>query len=431
MKIDFDKYKPRLKELLKRYHVDLSISPTHCFNKGGHKHGDANPSLQIFDDSFKCHGCGIHGDIYDAVGILEGITRQKAQYEFVEKLFGGGVSVQPVEQQFNKEGRGKEEAKFQPDAGVCKKLEEYLRKNKAAPEMIKRFLDDRAQATTNYGISEYPSDVEKYIVEQLMYWPGLAEVRKDFGNDNLKKIGVPLVNPNTGYSLWDHSGVVMRLGAGYKLHYYETRYCKSCKKRKGCEKKPVAANPQNPYCRACEKRNTKCGRTFPMPDTIDAGKPVIIVEGEMNALSCRAIGIENLFAAGGAYGLTGPVVKQHLMEAPEIIIFFDADGAGRKAAGLEPFDGDDERKTNIPQIIQKTGYAGKIRIAELPPASETGYTDQDGLIIAGRRDVVLKAVEEAKEYKGASAPERKTAKRTEGTFWKAYESISIERLKDL
>ena len=76
--MDFDKYKSRLKEYLRAKNVDLSKNPTHCFNQSGHKNGDRNPSCQIFDDAYKCYGCGVAGDIYDAVELLEGITEKKS-----------------------------------------------------------------------------------------------------------------------------------------------------------------------------------------------------------------------------------------------------------------------------------------------------------------------------------------------------------------
>lgn len=34
----------------------------HCFNPDGHNNGDANPSLSIFQEGFKCFGCGVSGD---------------------------------------------------------------------------------------------------------------------------------------------------------------------------------------------------------------------------------------------------------------------------------------------------------------------------------------------------------------------------------
>jgi hypothetical protein len=84
----FDKYAPRLKEYLRQKGVDVSINPTHCFNTGEHKHGDKNPSIQIFDDTFKCFACGISGDIYDAVGFFEKLEDPEKQYEFLRVLYG-------------------------------------------------------------------------------------------------------------------------------------------------------------------------------------------------------------------------------------------------------------------------------------------------------------------------------------------------------
>jgi hypothetical protein len=48
VRMNFDKYKPRLKEYLRQKGVDPSVNPTRCFNTGEHKQGDKNPSLQIY-----------------------------------------------------------------------------------------------------------------------------------------------------------------------------------------------------------------------------------------------------------------------------------------------------------------------------------------------------------------------------------------------
>jgi hypothetical protein len=153
--------------------------------------------------------------------------------------------------------------------------------------------------------------------------------------------------------------------------------------------------------------HVKGGKTFPMPGVVDTSLPVILVEGEMNALSCAAIGVKNLFSAGGTNGLTVPKVKQYLLPVPEIILFFDTDEAGRKASGLDPLNESDKRKTSIPQIIQRAGYAGKIKCAELPPVSETGYKDQGALIIACKRDIVMAAIEGARDWTSPPPPPKK------------------------
>jgi phage/plasmid-associated DNA primase len=416
-KPDFDKYKPKLKDYLRQKNVDVSINPTHCFNTSGHKNGDANPSLQIWDDGFKCHGCGIHGDIYDAVELLEGITDKGEQYKFVEKFCGGApvTSIAPYKSVWGKEGE-----EFEPDIAAMKELENFLRKNVAAAEQIKKFLCERAEASVP-GVSEYPADIQDFMIKQFFYWPGLDDVRKHLANDILKKCGVPLVNPKTGRSSWEHSGVVMRLGTGYKLHYYERRYCKNCGEKAECPK-----YKENGSCKVCEKRTSKGGKTFPMPGHVDVSLPVILVEGEMNALSCAGIGIKNLFSTGGTNGLTAPKVKAHLLNVPEIILFFDADSPGRKASGLDPLEEKDKRKTNIPQIIRRAGYTGKISLAELPPVSETGHKDQDALIIAGKRDIVTAAIAAVRPWVAPPPPPKKVY-----TPFEKFNFLSIKRLSHL
>jgi phage/plasmid-associated DNA primase len=423
--LDFDKYKPRLKEYLRQKGVDVTKNPTHCFNAAGHKHGDANPSLQIFDDSYKCYGCGIQGDVYDAVEILEGIKDKKEQYEFVEQFFNGCRTVAAIKQPAY--SKGADSNCFKPDAAAMKAFESFLLKNERAAAMIKLFLDTRAQESTAGAVQEYPAEIEKYIVDRFFYWSGLDAARETIGNDILKKCGIPLVNPKTGHSTWEHSGVVMRIGTGYKLHWYEKIYCNKCKEVSGCKKYKTPKGS----CYTCEKRTSKGGKTFPMPGAVDKTKPVILVEGEMNAFSCAAIGIENLFSCGGTNGLTAQNIAEYLLDVPEIIVCYDADSSGRQAGGLEPFGEDHPRLKNTPDKLLAAGYTGKIRIAELPPVSETGQKDQDGLILAGKRDVIIKAISDAKEY---VPPERGTKNKNtngKGAIWQAYDSISVERLRAL
>ncbi|GMO25291.1 MAG: hypothetical protein Pg6A_12630 [Termitinemataceae bacterium] len=125
----------------------------------------------------------------------------------------------------------------------------------------------------------------------------------------------------------------------------------------------------------------------------------------------------------------GIIPKQFLTDVPEIILFFDADEAGRKASGLDPIGGKDKRKSNIPQIILKAGYTGKIRIAELPPIADTGYKDQDALIAAGKRDAVTKAIAEAKEY--APPPVTEADEKEDKKYDIQYPDLSLQRLKCL
>jgi len=344
-------------------------------------------------ETFYCHqqSCGIHGDIYDAVEILEGITDKKEQFNFLEKLFGIGLTPFPV---FI--GNKKEFKNFTADPDAQKKLETYLLKNINAEKEIIKFLNLRAVSSSLGLVQKYPGYLFPSMVKNFFYWPGLPAALRDLGAETLRCAGIPLKNPNTKIAWWEHPGVILKLGKGYKLHYYVEGDCK--------------------------KFGSKCSSTFPMPGEINKSKPVILVEGEMDAVSAVAAGIENLFATGGTSGLTGPKIKEYLLDVSEIIICFDADDSGRKASGLIAYDPTDNKKTNIPEIMRNSGYNGIIKIAELPLTENE--KDADALIISGKRDIVIKAIQEAREY---VPPEKKIDERTP----LKWDYLSINRIQSI
>jgi hypothetical protein len=91
--LDRDRYKGRLLQYLHAKGIEAKIGVNHCFSPS---HNDDSPSCQISEEHFFCHGCGIQGDIYDAIGILEGIPEFKDQYIFAEKMFDGGPAFTPA-----------------------------------------------------------------------------------------------------------------------------------------------------------------------------------------------------------------------------------------------------------------------------------------------------------------------------------------------
>ena len=86
--MDFELYKPRLFDYLKYKGLNPVIGLNRCFNPA---HEDKNPSCLLTQVFFHCYstGCEITGDIYDAIGILEGIQDKAEQFRFAEKLFEG------------------------------------------------------------------------------------------------------------------------------------------------------------------------------------------------------------------------------------------------------------------------------------------------------------------------------------------------------
>ncbi len=369
--MNFSKYKSYLKQYLQRKNYDTSQEFIRCL-----WHEEKTPSCKLYDDKLFCYGCNADHDIYDCVEVLEGITDKKEQFLFLENLFDGGASTSYLPPVSNKET-------FIADPNAQKKLESYLINNSTAEKKIIEFLTLRAVSSTFGTVPAYPSDLIPLMVKNFFYWPGLGRVIQDLGAETLRAAGIPLKNPNTGIAWWDHTGVLLKLGKGYKLHYYVDGDCK--------------------------KFGSKGSSTFPMPGEIDKSKPVVIVEGEMDAVSTTAIGIENCFAAGGTNGVTSPKIKAFLLEVPEIVLCFDADEAGRKASGLIPIDTvSDKRKTNVPDIFRVAGFQGKIKIAEL--SKTENEKDADALIIAGKQQIVIRAIQEAREY---VPPEKKADEKTD------------------
>jgi hypothetical protein len=238
--MDFSRYKNRLKDYLHLKGIEVNAEGfCLCF-----AHSENTPSCKIDDSHFHCFGCGADGDIYDAVGILEGITdvdekiQNVKRFQFVENLFNGGAMPLPAPGS-NK----KERENFTADPAAQTKFENYLNKNPAAEKEIIKFLNIRAAASSLGLCQKYPDDLIPAMVKNFYYWPGLTTVRQDLGADLLRRAGIPLKNPNTGIAWWDHSGVLLKLGRGYKLHYYIEGDCK--------------------------KFGSKGSSTFPMPGNIN------------------------------------------------------------------------------------------------------------------------------------------------------------------
>jgi len=392
-----------------------------------------------------CFACGIGGGIYDMVEHFEGIKDFNEQVNFIERFFGSSTYIAPSSplSSYAK----KDNVKFKPDERAMQTLEEYLRKNPASENQIRRFLEERANYSTGGGthlqeagsITNYPDDIIPFYLDYFLYWPGLDIVRKDLSSDVFRKCGIPTKGRDNEKSAWEHSGIIMKLGTGYKLHYYQKLYCDTCKSsevyRKALENATDADEllkidkmlecgkyQKGGFCHRCEKRNTVGGTTFPMPFKIDETLPAIIVEGEMDALSCVAAGHKNVISAGGTSGLTGPKVKDYLLNVPEIILMYDGDDHGREASGLISLK---ERKSNIPMMLQRTGYAGKIKLAEL--SQDAGCNDPDAIILARRKDVIAAAIESAKEYV-QPPPSVKEPKHKSFEF---FQDLSSKRLKCL
>lgn len=363
--MNFDTYKNRLTDYLSLKGIHGIPGIIRCFNPA---HPDRNPSCQVQDNHFHCYSCGCDGDIYDAVELLEGITDKKEQYTFLEETFGGSYVPEQVKE---KPEEKKAKKTFTADAAAVRKLEEYLSSYAGGKDYCAEYLNEHASAATHGEVNTYSDELSAKMLGHFVYWPGYDIAEHDLGWKVLRGAGIPGKNPNTGRSSWAHSGVVNKLGAGYKLRYYQDGESK--------------------------KVGTTAWKAFPFPYPLSGEESdIIIVEGEIDAIAMCESGIEHVFSAGSTQGLTKELISQYLINdnLKNITVFYDNDDAGKEASGLLPPKS--KRAENTPIKLRKAGYTGCIKIAAVERLEP--YKDPDEAILHGRVDLVMEAIENATEY---------------------------------
>ncbi|MDD5353115.1 MAG: toprim domain-containing protein [Candidatus Omnitrophica bacterium] len=359
--LDFKKYRSSLKQYLIAKGFKPDNSPMLCFNPA---HSNTHtPACIIKTETFDCKACGIHGDVYDACKILTGIDNTTEQYKEVEQTLGGYTAPPEIKKE-----------RFTPDQAAIDKVVLYMRSHAGREKGILAFLKQRG----------YTDDIAKKMIKCFGYWPGFEIAEKEIGHDTLKKAGIPLINTDKGYSSWDHSGAVEKLGKGLKLNFY-------------IDKK-------------CEKRGSKSCYTFPMFPDLEKIPVIILVEAEITSIAMRAVGFVNTFPTGGTNGLTEKTIKEFLLDKQEIIFAFDGDEAGRKSSGIIPL-GENDAKKCYPEIFLKLGYKGSIKLVHLPDGK-----DPDDLIRENKLEELSKIISGATIYAKIPVDEKPTIDKKEPPF---------------
>lgn len=363
--MDFGKYKNNLFDYLKIMGIEAHRGLVRCINPA---HDDHNPSCELWEDHFKCYSgsCGCSGDIYDAVELLEGITDKAEQFKHLEKIFGGSFTPKPV---VKKSEDKEEKPKFTPEPESVEAMDKYLDFGFAPEEALIKFLSERCTKSTKGEFTQYSEEIIENLKKYFGYWPGMDIALKEIGNNTIYRSGIPTKPNANGQYAWAHSGLVLKIGNGYKLHFYNEGQC--------------------------DKRGSLSCQTFPTPNDLEdklQDEGIVLVEGEMDAVVCRAAGFHNVFSVGGTNGLTKPKIKKHLLNVKKITILFDNDSPGRIAAGLQTAIG----TTSLPEKFLQAGYTGNIYCARLEE-----YKDPDECICYRRADLIQKAIENAEPFQKA------------------------------
>lgn len=387
--MDFNRYKHRLLDYLRIHGIECELGQV----RSCPWHEDSTPSFSVFTGNdgypaFNCFGCGRAGDIYNAVEFCEGETDRKRQFETIERHFGGGASTYTAPA---RPATTPKPPAFTPDPDALAKLTAWLESNPKADECIRSYFDQRALAKSGGKVYHYPQELFPALAAHFHWWPGKNAAETALRKSVLFAAGVPSRREDANLPeerrrvAWYHAGVLAKSPEGFKLFFYD-----------GTESR---------------KMNPRTGVSyFPIPGELPQGGSVVLMEGEIDAIMCRAAGIPNTFSTGGKGGLTKERIAKYIVpkKLNEIILFADndKDGGSQKKFGLLPITPQDHIRETVPENLRKMGYDGAIRLTVLPDGC--GFKDPDDAIRNGRADLVREAIANAQDYippeKNAATP---------------------------
>ena len=337
-KIDFQRYKNRLIEYLSATCGGIQVQNNVNFRCPLHDDGDTPDKWSAIvrnNQSMTCYGCGFHGDIYDLCGELTGETNIAEQYKSVARSFGDLAENGIYKPYTPPKHIPKPEPIFTPDAEALRAVDAWLVGQKDFYlEQIASFFHTR----------HVPAGLVGSCVGQVFYWPGYGLALRGVGKDTLDNAGIP-------ERAFIPAGVIVRLAVGYKLHYFDDSG-------------------------ATVKRGSIASKTFPFPDLPIDSDTVVLCEGELDQITARAAGFDNVRSIGGVNGLRPKDAEK--LRGYNIVLAMDNDDAGQKA------------NKKIGNMIAEITGKSAVRYANYP--TDTKEKDLDDLVKAGRSDFLAEII---------------------------------------
>ena len=281
-------------------------------------HHEKTPSFNIQPDKgfYHCFGCGESGDCFKFVQKQEGLSFVEA----VKKLAAAcGVVI---------------EEKEDPQAGMRKRL--YALHAELAAFYRRCLIKTKAAAKAREYLSsrDLPDDVcEKF---QIGYAPASPEAMLEwaakyyFKPEELEAAGV-LLPPKYQSGRWynrfaDRLVFPIRDRSGRVVAF-------SCRTLETDKAKMRGGKYVNsPETLIFKKSNVLYGFDFAAPNIVKAPRrEAIVCEGQIDVIRCHSAGFATALASQGT-AFTAEHVKMVRKCADSVVLVFDADGAGRKAA---------------------------------------------------------------------------------------------------
>ncbi len=279
-------------------------------------HDDKNPSMQVspIKQIYKCFSCGAGGDVfsftmnYHKMSFPEAIKHlaERAGIEVEDRVSGFGYRVSgPTERDQLREANGRAMEFFRallkhPEHG--RTAREYIERRRISPQMVADFQ-------IGYGPDR---------------WDGLVQMIQSKGWDPQGFELAGLVSHRDSGGLYDrlrHRLIFPIFDAIGRPIAFGGRKLRE-------EDEPKYLN--SPETKLFNKSATLYGLHLAKKPIIDS-KTAVIVEGYTDVIACHQGGARNVVATLGT-ALTGEHVTELRRYAEKVVLIFDADEAGQKAA---------------------------------------------------------------------------------------------------
>lgn len=278
-------------------------------------HKEKTPSFNINDDKgfYHCFGCGAHGDVISFIMAQEGLDFKNA----VEKLANdNGIELPKLDEKFLKKQqkiRDEQDIIYSINEETCKFFENNIFKNSGKSGLD--YILSRGLSLNNIKKFRIGFALNGFD-NLLIYLRNLG-----FSDEDIKKSGVVAVNERGIYDKFRNRIIFPILDNLGKVIAFTGRVIEN-------DDLPKYMNsPETPLY---HKSDVLFNYYFAKKAIYDNGN-VIIVEGNLDALSLSINGIENVVAPMGT-AITKQQIEKLWKITDEIIVCLDGDNAGQKAS---------------------------------------------------------------------------------------------------
>jgi DNA primase len=316
-KIDDVRDRTNIVEIIKRY-VELKRAGTGSWKGLCPFHSEKTPSFQVHElrQFFHCFGCGEKGDVITFLRKIE----QRSFMEVLQDLAGtAGVELEarplsPAERLARKEAESERDRMFR----VMETAAAYFQEQLASPagEAARAYVDKRgigAAVAGRFRVGYAPAR-----------WDGLSShlAGKKIPSSDLERLGLVGVNERGRYDFFRDRVMLPVIDRQKRVIGFGGRLLDpDAKDRK------YVNSPDTPLF---HKKEQLYGLHTAL-DAIRKSGTVIVVEGNFDVLTLHEAGIEEAVAPMGT-ALTSEQLKVLDALAKRIVIVFDGDGAGMRAA---------------------------------------------------------------------------------------------------